>query len=80
LKNSLSNQNDLNPPKCWPILTSAAKMASIQLEEEDHVRDAAFNKALHGDSSQASGSVGSMFAKSKQAQIGYRRILQALGW
>ncbi|KAH6718832.1 putative sterol 24-c-methyltransferase [Leptodontidium sp. MPI-SDFR-AT-0119] len=43
-------------------------MASIQLEKEDHARDAAFNKALHGDSSRASGGVWSMFAKSKQAQ------------
>lgn len=43
-------------------------MSSTRLEKEDHARDAAFNKALHGDSSQASGGVWSMMTKSKQVQ------------
>ena len=43
-------------------------MASLRPEKEDHARDAAFNKVLHSNSSQARGGVWSMFAKNKQAQ------------
>lgn len=42
------------------------------LEREDHARDAAFNKAMHGKSAQAKGGIRAMFAKggdAKQAAV-----------
>jgi sterol 24-C-methyltransferase len=42
--------------------------ASTGLEKEDHQRDAAFNKALHGKSSQATGGFTAMMGKDKEAQ------------
>lgn len=42
------------------------------LEREDHSRDAAFNKALHGNSAQAKGGIAAMFSKggsAKQAAV-----------
>jgi sterol 24-C-methyltransferase len=38
------------------------------LEKEDHVRDAAFNKALHGKSAQAAGGLAAMRNKDAAAQ------------
>ena len=38
------------------------------LEKEDHVRDAAFNKALHGKSSEAAGGFMAMRNKDKASQ------------
>ena len=38
------------------------------LEREDHKRDAAFNKAMHGKSAQASGGFSAMFAKGGDAK------------
>lgn len=42
--------------------------ASTGLEQEDRQRDAAFNKALHGKSSTATGGVSAMFSKDKDAK------------
>jgi sterol 24-C-methyltransferase len=38
------------------------------LEKEDKERDASFNKALHGKSSQAAGGIAAMFSKDKEAK------------
>lgn len=38
------------------------------LEREDHSRDAAFNKAMHGSSAQARGGIAAMFAKGADAK------------
>ena len=43
-------------------------MAPSALEKEDHVRDAQFNKALHGKSAQAKGGISSMLSKDNSAQ------------
>jgi sterol 24-C-methyltransferase len=43
-------------------------MAPMALEKEDHARDAAFNKAMHGKSSAANGGFASMMQKDKKAQ------------
>jgi len=43
-------------------------MSPIALEQEDHARDAAFAKALHGKSAQGRGGLASMLGKDKQAQ------------
>jgi sterol 24-C-methyltransferase len=43
-------------------------MSPIALEKEDHVRDAAFNKAMHGKSAHAEGGLRAMFQKDKSAQ------------
>lgn len=43
-------------------------MAPIALESEDHSRDAAFNKALHGKSADARGGIRSMMKKDPAAQ------------
>jgi sterol 24-C-methyltransferase len=43
-------------------------MAPIQLEQEDHSRDAAFNKAMHKDSANAEGGFRAMLKKDKAAQ------------
>jgi sterol 24-C-methyltransferase len=43
-------------------------MSPTALEQEDHSRDAAFNKAMHGKSSQAQGGMRAMFQKDKAAQ------------
>lgn len=47
-----------------PTATSTA----AGLETEDHARDAAFNKALHGKSSEARGGFAAMRNKDKAAQ------------
>jgi sterol 24-C-methyltransferase len=36
-------------------------MSPVALEQEDHSRDAAFNKAMHGKSSQAQGGMRALF-------------------
>lgn len=43
-------------------------MAPSKLEQEDHSRDAAFNKAMHKDSSNAEGGFRAMMKKDKSAQ------------
>ncbi|EEP77670.1 sterol 24-C-methyltransferase [Uncinocarpus reesii 1704] len=43
-------------------------MAPTKLEQEDHARDAAFNKALHGQSASTRGGLRAMMAKDKKAQ------------
>ncbi|EKD14364.1 uncharacterized protein L3040_008279 [Drepanopeziza brunnea f. sp. 'multigermtubi'] len=43
-------------------------MAPSKLETEDHSRDAAFNKAMHKDSSAAKGGFSAMLKKDKKAQ------------
>lgn len=43
-------------------------MAPSKLEQEDHSRDAAFNKAMHKDSSAAKGGFSAMLRKDKAAQ------------
>lgn len=39
-----------------------------KLEREDHSRDAAFNKAMHGKSAQARGGIAAMFSKGSDAK------------
>lgn len=43
-------------------------MAPAALEKEDHVRDAEFNKAMHGKSAKARGGMTAMLQKDKAAQ------------
>lgn len=43
-------------------------MSPAALEQEDHARDAAFNKAMHGKSSQAQGGLRAIFGKDQAAQ------------
>ncbi|RDW66859.1 sterol 24-C-methyltransferase [Coleophoma crateriformis] len=43
-------------------------MAPTKLEQEDHTRDAAFNKAMHQNSAQAAGGFSAMMKKDKAAQ------------
>ena len=43
-------------------------MAPSTFEQEDHQRDAAFNKALHGKSSKAQGGLAAMRGKDAEAQ------------
>jgi sterol 24-C-methyltransferase len=45
-----------------------ASSTASHLEREDHNRDAAFNKAMHGKSAQARGGVAAMFSKGAQAK------------
>ncbi len=46
----------------------APTAVSPRLESEDHARDAAFNKALHGRSAQARGGMAAMRSKDAAAQ------------
>jgi sterol 24-C-methyltransferase len=43
-------------------------MSPTALEQENHTRDAAFNKAMHGKSAQAEGGMRAMFQKDRAAQ------------
>jgi sterol 24-C-methyltransferase len=43
-------------------------MSPAALEQEDHARDAAFNKAMHGKSVAAKGGIASMLSKDTSAQ------------
>lgn len=43
-------------------------MATAKLEAQDKARDAAFNKAMHKDSSEARGGFSAMLKKDKAAQ------------
>lgn len=45
-----------------------ASSTASNLEREDHSRDAAFNKAMHGKSSNAGGGVAAMMKKNRAAQ------------
>ncbi|KAF1982301.1 hypothetical protein K402DRAFT_397740 [Aulographum hederae CBS 113979] len=47
--------------------SKSSKMSPVALETEDHARDAAFNKAMHGKSAEARGGFMSMFSKDKEA-------------
>ncbi|KIW79917.1 hypothetical protein Z517_06532 [Fonsecaea pedrosoi CBS 271.37] len=49
-------------------MVPAAAHPAVTLESEDHARDAAFNKALHGRSSQARGGLAAMRQKDHTAQ------------
>lgn len=46
----------------------APSAQSSSLEHEDHNRDAAFNKAMHGKSAQARGGIAAMFSKGSDAK------------
>jgi sterol 24-C-methyltransferase len=43
-------------------------MSPVALEQENHSRDADFNKAMHGQSSKATGGMTAMLKKDKVAQ------------
>ena len=43
-------------------------MSPIALEQEDHSRDADFNKAMHGQSAKARGGMTAMLQKDRAAQ------------
>jgi sterol 24-C-methyltransferase len=43
-------------------------MSPIALEQEDHTRDAEFNKAMHGKSAKARGGMTAMLQKDRGAQ------------
>lgn len=43
-------------------------MAPAALEKEDKARDAAFNKAMHGNSAKAKGGISAMFSKGADAK------------
>lgn len=43
-------------------------MSPVALEQENHSRDAEFNKAMHGKSSQAQGGMSAMLKKDRAAQ------------
>ena len=45
-----------------------APISKAALEKEDHQRDAAFQKALHGKSSEAAGGFAAMLSKDKDAK------------
>lgn len=45
-----------------------ASSTASNLEREDHSRDAAFNKAMHGKSAQARGGIAAMFSKGSDAK------------
>lgn len=45
-----------------------ASSTASNLEREDHKRDADFNKAMHGKSSQARGGISAMFSKGSDAK------------
>lgn len=45
-----------------------ASSTASNLEREDHSRDAAFNKAMHGSSSTATGGISAMLRKNRAAQ------------
>jgi sterol 24-C-methyltransferase len=45
-----------------------APSKKVALEKEDHARDAAFMKALHGKSTEATGGFSAILSKNKEAQ------------
>lgn len=45
-----------------------ASSTASNLEREDHSRDAAFSKAMHGNSAQARGGIAAMFSKGSDAK------------
>ena len=45
-----------------------APISKAALEKEDHQRDAAFMKALHGKSTEAAGGFAAMLSKDKEAK------------
>lgn len=45
-----------------------ASSTASHLEREDHSRDAAFNKAMHGNSAKARGGIAAMFSKGRDAK------------
>jgi len=46
----------------------ASTKTKVALEKEDHERDAAFMKALHGKSTEAAGGFAAMLSKDKEAK------------
>lgn len=67
LESSFSHR--YSPP---PTFNMVASSTTNNLEREDHKRDAAFNKAMHGNSAQARGGIAAMFSKgaaAKQAAV-----------
>lgn len=42
--------------------------AKIELEQQDRARDAAFNKAMHGDTAQSAGGFRAIVGKNSKAQ------------
>lgn len=46
----------------------AATARKVELEKQDRERDAAFNKAMHGNSAAASGGIRAMFSKGADAK------------
>jgi hypothetical protein len=53
---------------CHLNMAPSAVSPAVALEQEDHARDAAFNKALHGKSSEVTGGLMAMRQKDKAAQ------------
>ena len=49
-------------------VSTTARMSPIALEKEDHARDAAFNKAMHGKSAATESSMRAMLQKDRSAQ------------
>jgi sterol 24-C-methyltransferase len=50
------------------VASSTTSSAATNLEKEDHVRDAAFKKAMHGESAMAAGGIRAMFRKDASAK------------
>jgi sterol 24-C-methyltransferase len=57
-----------NQNHCHLNMAPSATYTNATLEKEDHARDAAFNKALHGRSSEAAGGLMAMRKKDEAAQ------------
>ena len=49
-------------------MAPAATSSAVTLEQENHARDAAFNRALHGQSAQSKGGLMAMRKKDQAAQ------------
>ena len=46
----------------------ASSKKNVNLEKQDRERDAAFSKAMHGNSAQAAGGIRAMFSKGSSAK------------
>lgn len=51
-----------------PFFHKLFKMAPIALENEDHTRDADFNRAMHGKSANSRAGFSSLWSKDREAQ------------
>jgi sterol 24-C-methyltransferase len=66
---TFNNNNTFNPSLQQTFhLSLFNTMAPAKLEAEDHSRDAAFNKAMHKNSSTAQGGFRAMMGKDRAAQ------------